>query len=312
MVGERSPQRAPTVPERVCLLAMPLLLDSFWRAAAYCLHPRVIALSLLPLAILLVLSLGLGYLYWDAALAAVNAWLNGSAFIATLSGWFVSLGGGDWRHFVAPLLLVALLTPLAVVLALLLVALLMTPAVLRLVSSRRFPALERRGAGSLLGSVLWSLAHTLVALLALVLSMPLWLVPPLVLVLPPLIWGWLTYRVMSYDALDVHASRDERRTILRQHRVPLLVMGVICGYLGAAPALIWASLALFAVAFAVLIPLGIWIYTVVFAFSSLWFTHYGLAVLQEMRQGMPTAPPPGRIEPNLLPAAAPEVLPHEP
>ena len=27
------------------------LLDSFWRAAAYCLHPRVIALSLLPLAL---------------------------------------------------------------------------------------------------------------------------------------------------------------------------------------------------------------------------------------------------------------------
>ena len=25
------------------------LVDAFWRAAAYCLHPRVIALSLLPL-----------------------------------------------------------------------------------------------------------------------------------------------------------------------------------------------------------------------------------------------------------------------
>ena len=31
---------------------MSLILDSFWRAALYCLHPRVMLLSLLPLAIM--------------------------------------------------------------------------------------------------------------------------------------------------------------------------------------------------------------------------------------------------------------------
>ena len=67
------------------------------------------------------------------------------------------------------------------------------------------------------------------------LSVPLWLVPPLVLVLPPLIWGWLTCRVMAFDVLAEHASADERRTILRGQRWPLLAMGVVCGYLGAAP-----------------------------------------------------------------------------
>ena len=44
--------------------AMSKLLDSFWRAAMYCLHPRVIALSVLPLVIMAVVSLGLGYFYW--------------------------------------------------------------------------------------------------------------------------------------------------------------------------------------------------------------------------------------------------------
>ena len=52
-------------------------------------------------------------------------------------------------------------------------------------------------AGSLVSSVLVSLGSTVVALVALLLSLPLWFVPPLVLMLPPLIWGWLTYRVMS-------------------------------------------------------------------------------------------------------------------
>lgn len=57
---------------------MSLLLDSFWRAMAYCLLPRVIVLSLLPLGALLLLGAGLGYLYWGAALAALAAWLDAS------------------------------------------------------------------------------------------------------------------------------------------------------------------------------------------------------------------------------------------
>jgi hypothetical protein len=122
------------------------------------------------------------------------------------------------------------------------------------------------------------------ALLALVLSMPLWLVPPLVLVLPPLIWGWLTYRVMAFDALAEHASPAERQTLLATHRYRLLLMGVVCGYLSAAPSLVWASGVVFAAAFWVLIPVAVWIYALVLAFSSLWFAHYGLAALHSLRE----------------------------
>jgi hypothetical protein len=121
------------------------------------------------------------------------------------------------------------------------------------------------------------------ALVALVVSVPLWLVPPLILVLPPLIWGWLTYRVMAFDALAAHATAEERRVIFRQHRVYLMGMGIVSGYLGAAPSVVWASGAMFAAAFVILVPLAVWIYTLVFAFSSLWFTHYCLAALQLLR-----------------------------
>ena len=262
---------------------MRLVLDSFWRAAAYCLNPRVIVLSLLPLVVMLVLIGGLTYFFWTPALAAVAQWLDGSVVIGTLNGWLDKLGAGGLREALAPLLLVVLATPLIVIGALLMVALLLTPAVLKLVTARRFPALERRGGASFVGSVAWSLGNTLVAMLALLVSLPLWLVPPLILLLPPLIWGWLTYRVMSYDALSEHASPAERRALMKAHRPQLLAMGVICGYLGAAPGVVWASFALFAVAFAVLIPVAIWIYTLVFAFSSLWFTHYCLAALQAQR-----------------------------
>ncbi|MFY8041750.1 MAG: hypothetical protein ACOVOD_02375, partial [Rhodoferax sp.] len=40
----------------------------------------------------------------------------------------------------------------------------------------------------------------------------------------------------------------------------------------------------------VLVPLSIWLYTLIFAFSSLWFTHYCLAALQQLRFERAPAP----------------------
>ena len=278
---------------------MSLFLDSFWRAVAYCLHPRVIAISLLPLLGLVVLGLGLGYYFWDGAVNAVFTWLEATAWLTNLSSWLADMGLSGLKNALAPLLVIFAVTPVLVVVVLFVVALAMTPAVVGLVAQRRFPQLERRHGGSLLGSALWSLGSIVLALIALVVSVPLWFIPPLVLVLPPLIWGWLTYRVMAFDALADHASLEERRTLFREHRLPLLLMGVVTGYLGAAPGLVWASGWFFAAAFPVLIPLAIWIYTVVFAFSSLWFTHYGLAALARMRREAAVAPG----APSVIPAS---------
>jgi hypothetical protein len=289
---------------------MQLFLDSFWRAAAYCLHPRVIALSLLPLLGMVVVAMGLGWLYWDSAVNAVFLWLESTALFASIGGWLEGMGLGGLRTAVAPLIVVFAITPLVVVGVLLLVALAMMPAILRLVSRRRFPLLERKhGAGALQG-MLWSLGATFAALLALVLSLPLWLVPPLILILPPLIWGWLTYRVMAFDALADHASADERREVFRRHRPWLLAMGVGTGYLGAAPSVLWASGWFFVAAFPVLVPAAIWIYTLVFAFASLWFAHYCLAALDALRAESATTQTESVAEPS--PLALPDASPPHP
>jgi len=263
---------------------MSKLLNSFWRAAMYCLHPRVIALSVLPLVIMAVVSLGLGYFYWEAAVAAVRMNLESFALLDTMVRWLEGLGLSNLRLVLAPVLLLFLAIPVIVIVSLLFVAIFMTPAMVALVAERRFPALERKKGGSLLTSVFWSLGSTVLAAIALVLSIPLWLIPPLILILPPLIWGWLTYRVMSYDAMVDHASSEERRQIFKEHRSSLLGIGIISGYLGAAPSVIWASGAMFVALAPVLVPIAIWIYTLVFAFSSLWFTHYTLDALEQLRK----------------------------
>lgn len=262
---------------------MSRLIDSFWRAAVYCLHPRVIALSFLPLIIMTVASLGLGYLYWNDAVDMLRSQLDSYQLVNSMSQWLEGLGLGNLRLVLAPALLLFLAIPVIVITSLLFVAVLMTPAMVSLVGQRRFATLERRQGGSLAASMLWSLASTLLACIALVLSFPLWLVPPLVLVLPPLIWGWLTYRVMAYDALAEHASADERRQIFKEYRWSLLSIGVLSGCLGAVPSVIWASGAMFVAMAPILVPVALWIYTLVFAFSSLWFAHFALSALQQLR-----------------------------
>lgn len=291
---------------------MGLLLDSFWRASAYCLRPRVMALSTVPLLVIAALAFVFGYFYWDAAVAGMRAVLDSSTTLTSLWTWLQGWGVADAANVVAPLMVVVAVAPLIVVISLLLVAMLMTPALVRLVADRRFPGLERRQGGSFFASVMWSLGSTALALVALVLSIPLWFVPPLVLILPPLIWGWLTYRVMSFDALSEHASKEERQQLFKRHRSSLLGIGIVTGYLGAAPSIVWASGVVFAAAFFVLVPLAIWIYTLVFAFSSLWFTHYCLAALERLRNENASASPrpadPG-IAASLPPSAIPAALP---
>ncbi len=278
------PGPADKPPGSVILRPMNLLMNSFWRAAAYCLHPQVIALSLLPLVLMVAVGLGAWYLLWDSALQSVRSALDAYTWLTGLWNWLQGIGMGGIKAVLAPLVIVVALMPLVVMLSLLVVALLMTPALVRLVAQRRFDALERKKGAGFATSVAWSLGSTALAVLAVVVSIPLWFVPPLVLILPPLIWGWLTYRVMSFDALAEHASPQERKEIFRRHRGPLLGIGVITGYLGAAPSIVWASGVVFVAAFVVLIPLAIWIYTLVFAFSSLWFSHYCLSALETLRR----------------------------
>jgi len=199
------------------------------------------------------------------------------------------------------------------------VAWLMTPSLVNLVASRRFAPLERKHGAGWFSAALWSIGYMLFALLLLVLSLPLWFIPPLVLVLPPLIWGWLTYKVMSYDVLADHASADERKQLLRDQHWPLLAIGIITGYLGAAPSLLWAVSAATLVLAPVLVVLSVWLYTLVFAFAALWFAHFALAALQRLRQqaaieasAAPAPWSPAALSPPVLEGGAPAALPPPP
>lgn len=286
------------------------LFDAFWRAAAYCLHPRVMLLSLAPVLLAGGAVLGLGWWFWGDAVDGVQTALSHWTLSDAVLRWLESMGFQSVRAFLVPMILVLAAVPMVVMLSLLLVALLMTPAIVSLVASRRFPSLEMRRGASGWQAAAWSIGVSVVAVLLLTLSLPLFLLPVLGLLLPPLIWGWACGRIFAFDALAEHADALERRTLLKAHRGPLLAMGVISGVLGLLSSLVWSLgllvLGMFAFAFAPLILIvSVWLYTLVFAFASAWFAHYMLAALQALRAvpeapvlDLPPAPPPAPLLPT--------------
>ncbi len=123
----------------------------------------MIALSLAPLAIVGGAAAALGYFYWEPALAGVRSSLEDSALLEPLFGWLRSIGAGGWTSVLVPLVVVAIAVPVFVVASLLVAAMLMTPAIVRLVAARRFPQLEARRGGGFWSGVAASLGCTVVA-----------------------------------------------------------------------------------------------------------------------------------------------------
>ena len=263
---------------------MNLLLSSFVRALGNCLHGRVIAWSLFPLLLMALLTVLLSWLFWSSAVAWTVGTLQGVAWLGSVWRWLQQHGAQWGAEVLAGVLVILAAAPVLVAVVLMVVSLVMTPRLVDWVAQRRFPLLERKQGGHWWQGVTWAVGSTLIALLALLISSPLWLIPPLVLIIPPLVWGWLSYRMMAFDALAEHASPAERRALIARFRMQLLAMGVVCGLLGAAPSVVWASGVVFVALFWLLVPLAIWIYALVFVLSSLWFAHFCLSALQQMRQ----------------------------
>jgi hypothetical protein len=241
-------------------------------------------LSLLPVLVSGGLAFALGHLFWADAIEALGTWLESSVTLTVLWGWLEAVGLPRLKAVLPHVILLLLLTPAVVVVALAAVSFLMAPALVRLVARKRFPDLQMSHGAPWWHGVLWTLWSAVLAVAAMVISVPMWMIPPLLLVLPPLIWGWLTYRVMAFDALAQHASADERRALMAIHRYPLLGMGVVVGLMGAGPSLIWSA-GLMTIAMApLLLPVSMWLYVLVFSFASLWFIHFCLACLHALRQ----------------------------
>jgi hypothetical protein len=262
---------------------MLLIWNAFWGAWRDSIRARVLSFCLLPFALMLLTVAALSWFYWERALDGLRDVMSSIGLWELAREWLTALGLERARSVLAPMILVFLATPVIAISCMLLVMAAMSAFLVGLVANRRFPQLQRRHGGSLLLGGLRALGLSLMALLALVVTIPLWLIPPLAVILPALIWGWLNYQVIWYDTLADHASTEERKFLARKHRSVLWFMGVFAGMLGALPGLLWAAMPAFLPLAPLIAPVAIWVYTWVYAFAVLWFAHYGLSALALLR-----------------------------
>ena len=204
------------------------------KAFASLLHPRMLLLMLWPVAIALVLWLGLALAFWSQAAAWLQIQFEQSAAIGwAINVWPLSLIAAH----LAAILLALLFIPLVLITAVLIIGVFSMPAMVAHVAGRSYPQLERRQGGTFAGSVWNSVAALVWLTLLVVLSLPLWFIPPLWPVLPIVLFAYLNQRVFRYDALAEHASGWEMETLFRRHRGDLFLLGAALAFVGLIPLL---------------------------------------------------------------------------
>lgn len=267
------------------MVGLQQVFKSFGMALVGTMHPRMLWLSLRPFLIVSVLWGCLIWLTWTPALEVLSAFLTTSIFTSWIQEGLVWAGFDNARAWVAPLVFVMLIIPLITISLLVFIAFSTVPAIVKIASrNSQFHDLECKYGGGFFGSLIYSLWSAIICLALVMLTLPVWWVPPLVAVLPPLLWGWLTMRLMSYDVLAKHASSEERDLLLEKYRWPLLCMGIASGMLGAVPTFFWATSALALVLFPIVSFIALWIYSLIFVFAALWFSYFLLDALKQLRE----------------------------
>jgi hypothetical protein len=268
------------------------VMRSWSRAFAAQFRFKILILSIFPLIISVLLWGGLMWWRLQSIIDFVQTYLTNHNGFTTAGELLSALGLLALKTLVVPLLSMWFLLPAMVMSSLLLIALVVMPTISAHVGKRDFPHLERRFGGSFLGSLGFALSSFVLFTIAWFASLPLLFFPPVYVFVQPLLWGWLSYRIMSYDALAAYADAEERSTIFTTHKVPLILIGTIAGWFGTLPSALWLGGAMsfaYVLFFPVFICLAIWLCLVIFIFTGCWYQYYCLSALHALRQSRETS-----------------------
>lgn len=200
---------------------MTPVLRALGRAAHDALQPRMLAVMLLPGVGALVAWSIAATVYWTTWTGWIRDALSHSALVRWSDAW------GGWLLSSASFLLVAMvLIPAIIVTALLINEVVVMPLVMRLVSQRHFPALERRGFGGISGGIMNALASGALFGVLWLLTVPLWFTGIGAILVPALNSAYLNVRVFRYDALAEHATAAEYAVIRQRARGRLFALGL--------------------------------------------------------------------------------------
>lgn len=248
-------------------------------------QPRMLWLSIRPFVITGVVWSILLWFTWNPLLDWTKFTITQSWFSVWISKILSHVGWEGLRAVLSPYLAVMILMPLIIITLIIVVSYSSLTAVIKFLERQKsYQGMRQAKGGSFLGSLWNTVVLSFFALLLMLVSFPLWWIPPLFSFVPPCIWGWFTAKLMSYDVFIMHADREERVRICHERRYGLLLIGFISGLLGAIPAFFWLSSIFVLILFPFVSLFMMWVYSVIFIFVSLWFGHYLLFALRVDRQ----------------------------
>ena len=176
------------------------LIRSLGLALVGTMHPKMLWLSFRPFLIVSIFWGVVIWLIWSPALEMLRTFLTASIFTSWIQSGLEYVGFDEARAWIAPLFLVILLIPIIAISLLVFIAFSTVPAVVdSVVKQKAYEGLDRIKGGSFVGSFFYTLWSALICLALVMLTLPVWWIPPLFAILPPLLWGWLTMRLMAYD-----------------------------------------------------------------------------------------------------------------
>ncbi|MER1940183.1 EI24 domain-containing protein [Castellaniella sp. FW104-16D08] len=231
--------RSPHSPNGLTLVG-----QAFRRALISQLHPRMLAALFLPFLVAILGAALLLWFFWTP----LTGWLDQEAsswgVFNTVDGWLVAVGLFSLKLWMVPLLAAGLLLPMAGILGLGIAAVFVMPLVLQHLEKRDYPGLRRQGQhATVLGT--WNAIWVgFLFCVGWVLTMPLWLLPPMALVLPVFWWAFAVNRMLRVDAMIEHASGPERRLLWRRHTRSLWLMAGILAVINLVP-LFWLVMPVF-------------------------------------------------------------------
>lgn len=263
---------------------MRALVFSFGRALASQCHPRMMLMTLAPFLVALAFWILVLWQTLQPLYDALQRFFIDNDAYAVSAKWLAFFGLAALKVFVVPLIAMWILLPLMVATSLIFVSFIATPFVVRHVGRRRHAQLERREGGDAVNLLWITLTSFLLFIVLWIVTLPLCALPVIGFAVQPLLWGWLTCRVIASEVFGIYADVGERALLMKQHRWPLLTIGTLTGVLGMAPSALWmVSPIAMAVLSPVLAGISLWLYVLVFTFSGLWFAHYCLAALEAHR-----------------------------
>ena len=206
---------------------MSPIVRALLKALLSLLHPKMLLLMLLPVAAALLIWLGIGVLFWQQAVGAIDValqtWPSLTGFQWVLNYWPLTLVAAH----VAVVVLALLMVPVILVTTVLVVGIFAMPLMVTHVAARQYAQVEKHRGGTWMGNLWNGVVATVAFIVLAAVTLPLWLFPPFWPVLSLGLLGYVNQRALRYDALADHATAEEMEQIFKDDRLSLFVIGVV-------------------------------------------------------------------------------------